>query len=141
MVTTIQLNENVKNALDRLKTNKETYEEIILKLMQIAEKQKREQEELLIEGCKEMYNDMLEIKKGDILLVNFEPVRGSEQGRIRPALVIQNNILNKFSPLTIVAPITSKVYEKEYPTNIFIRQDDSVLNTDSTVLLNQIRTI
>ncbi|MBS3079784.1 hypothetical protein J4218_06695 [Candidatus Pacearchaeota archaeon] len=63
MVTTIQLNENVKNALDRLKTNKETYEEIILKLMQIAEKQKREQEELLIEGCKEMYNDMLEINK------------------------------------------------------------------------------
>jgi len=83
----------------------------------------------------------MEIKRGDILLVNFEPVKGSEQGRIRPAIVIQNDVLNKFSPLTIVAPITSKVYEKEYPTNVFIRQDDSVLNTDSTVLLNQIRTI
>src|SRR3989344_8530506 len=84
---------------------------------------------------------IMEIKRGDILLVNFEPVKGSEQGRIRPAIVIQNDVLNKFSPLTIVAPITSKVYEKEYPTNVFIRQDDSVLNTDSTVLLNQIRTI
>lgn len=83
----------------------------------------------------------MEIKRGDILLVNFEPVKGSEQGRIRPAIVIQNNILNKFSPLTIVAPVTSKIYEKEYPTNVFIKQDDSVLNNDSTILLNQIRTI
>ena len=83
----------------------------------------------------------MEIYRGDILIVDFEPVRGSEQGGIRPALVIQNDLGNKFSPLTIVAPITSKVYEKEYPTNVFIRQDDSVLNTDSTVLLNQIRTI
>ena len=84
---------------------------------------------------------MMEIKKGDILLVNFEPVRGSEQGRIRPALVIQNNILNKFSPLTIVAPITSKVYEKEYPTNILLNKKDSGLNLDSTILINQIRAI
>ena len=83
----------------------------------------------------------MEIKRGDILLVNFEPVKGSEQGRVRPAIVIQDNLLNKFSPLTIVAPITSKVYEKEYPTNVFIKKEDSVLNTDSTVLLNQIRTI
>ena len=63
MVTTIQLNENVKNALDRMKSNKETYEEVILNLMKIAEKHKREQEQLLIEGCKEMYDDMLKISK------------------------------------------------------------------------------
>lgn len=63
MVTTIQLNENVKNALDRMKTNKETYEEVILNLMKIAEQHKREQEHLLIEGCKEMYNDMLKMTK------------------------------------------------------------------------------
>lgn len=63
MVTTIQLNENVKSALDRLKSNKETYEEVILNLMKIAEKCKREQEQLLIEGCKEMYKDMIEINK------------------------------------------------------------------------------
>src|SRR3989338_10290977 len=83
----------------------------------------------------------MEIKRGDVLLVNFEPVRGSEQGRIRPAVVIQNDILNKFSPLTIVAPVTSKIYDKEYPTNVFIKKEDSELNNDSTVLLNQIRTI
>lgn len=83
----------------------------------------------------------MEIKRGDILLVNFEPVKGSEQGRIRPAIVIQNNILNKFSPLTIVAPVTSKVYDKEYPTNVFIKKEESALDNDSTVLLNQIRTI
>ena len=63
MVTSIQLNEDVKKELDRLKSNKETYEEVILNLMKIAENQKRNQEELLIEGCKEMYNDMLKIAK------------------------------------------------------------------------------
>jgi len=63
MVTTIQLNENVKSALDRLKSNKETYEEIILNLMKIAEKCKREQEQLLIEGYKEMADESLRIIK------------------------------------------------------------------------------
>lgn len=63
MVTTIQLNENVKSALDSLKSNKETYEDVILSLMKIAEKCKREHEQLLIEGCKEMYDDMLKISK------------------------------------------------------------------------------
>ena len=63
MVTSIQLNEDVKKALDRLKTNKETYEEVILNLMEVAEKHKIEQEELLIEGCKEMHGDMLKIAK------------------------------------------------------------------------------
>src|SRR3989344_1201183 len=84
---------------------------------------------------------IMEIKRGDILLVNFEPVKGSEQGKIRPAVVLQNNILNKFTPLTIVAPLTSKIYEKEYPTNVFVRKEDSMLKNDSTILLNQIRTI
>jgi hypothetical protein len=63
MVTTIQLNENVKNALDRLKSNKETYEEVILNLMKIAEKHKREQEQLLIEGYKEMAEESLRIAR------------------------------------------------------------------------------
>lgn len=83
----------------------------------------------------------MEIKRGEVLLINFEPVKGSEQGRIRPAIVIQNNLLNHYSPLTIVAPVTSKVYGKEYPTNVFIKKEDSVFNVDSTILLNQIRTI
>ena len=63
MITTIQLNENVKNALDRMKSNKETYEEVILNLMKIAEKCKREQEQLLIEGYKEMAEESLKITK------------------------------------------------------------------------------
>jgi len=63
MVTTIQLNENVKNALDRMKSNKETYEEIIVNLMKTAEKCKREQEQLLIEGYKEMAEESLKITK------------------------------------------------------------------------------
>ena len=63
MVTTIQLNENVKSALDRLKSNKETYEEVILNLMKIAEKCKREKEQLLIEGYKEMAEESLKINK------------------------------------------------------------------------------
>lgn len=63
MVTTIQLNENVKNALDRLKSDKETYEEVILSLMKIAEACKREQRELLIEGCKVMAEENLKITR------------------------------------------------------------------------------
>ncbi|MCX6748304.1 MAG: hypothetical protein NT076_01745 [Candidatus Pacearchaeota archaeon] len=63
MITTIQLNENVRNALDRMKSNKETYEQVILNLMQIAEKCKREQEQLLIEGYKEMAEESLRITK------------------------------------------------------------------------------
>jgi uncharacterized protein YigA (DUF484 family) len=63
MVTTIQLNERVKNQLDRLKTNKETYEEIILNLMKIAEENKRKQKQFLIEGYKEMAEESLKITK------------------------------------------------------------------------------
>ena len=63
MVTTIQLSEDVKNALDKMKTNKETYEQVILNLMKITEKHKRMQEELMIEGCKEMAEESLKITK------------------------------------------------------------------------------
>ena len=63
MVTTIQLNENVKKILDRMKSTKETYEDIIVNLIKSVEEQKKNQEDLLIEGCKEMYEDMLKIDK------------------------------------------------------------------------------
>ena len=63
MVTTIQLSEDVKNALEKMKTNKETYEQVILNLMRITEKHKRTQEELMIEGCKEMAEESLKITK------------------------------------------------------------------------------
>mgnify|MGYP001560229226 FL=1 len=83
----------------------------------------------------------MEIKRGEVVLVNFDPVKGSEQKGIRPALVIQNNVYNKYSPITIVAPITSKLYKKEYPTNVSLSKEDSKLGRDSTILLNQIKTI
>lgn len=64
MITTIQLNENVKRALDRMKeTGKETYEDVIVKMMRTIDEKKRKQEELLIEGCKEMAEDSLRITK------------------------------------------------------------------------------
>ena len=83
----------------------------------------------------------MKIKRGDIVIAKLEPVQGSEQGGIRPVLIVQNNISNEHSPTTIIAPITSKVYEKDYPTNVFLNKEDSKLDKDSTVLLNQIRTI
>jgi len=83
----------------------------------------------------------MELLKGDIVLTNLEPTKGSEQGGIRPSLIIQNNILNKYAPTIIIAPITSKNYSKEYPTNVVIKKEDSGLKKDSTILLNQLRTI
>jgi len=81
------------------------------------------------------------VKRGDVFMANLSPVKGSEQGGVRPVLVVQNNISNKYSPVIIIAAITSKVFEKEFPTNVFLRREDSGLLKDSTVLLNQIRTI
>ena len=81
------------------------------------------------------------IKRGEILLINLEPIKGSEQGRVRPSLVIQNDTSNEYSPTTIIAPITSKIYSKEFPTNVQISKQDSGLDKESTILLNQIRVI
>ena len=76
-----------------------------------------------------------------MVVVDLDPVRGSEQGKIRPAVIIQNDDGNEHSPITIVAPIISKVYTKVYPTNVFLSSTESGLSKDSTILLNQIRTI
>ena len=83
----------------------------------------------------------MQIKRGDIVLVNLNPTRGSEQGKKRPAVVIQNNLGNQYSPTTIIAPITSKIFTKEFPTNVQITPQESSLEKPSTILLNQIRTI
>ena len=81
------------------------------------------------------------IKKGEIFLANLKPVIGKEQGGIRPVLIIQNDKSNIYSPVIIVAAITSRIFSKEFPTNVFISKEDSHLDKDSTILLNQIRTI
>jgi mRNA interferase MazF len=84
---------------------------------------------------------MIKIRRGDIVLADLEPIKGGEQGGIRPFLIIQNNIYNKHSPVTIVAAITSKEFSREFPTNIYIDKNESKLNKNSTILLNQLRTI
>jgi mRNA interferase MazF len=83
----------------------------------------------------------IDITRGDIILVNLDPVIGSEQGKIRPAVVIQNNIGNEYSSATIVAPITSRIFSKQFPTNVEVDETNSPLKEKSTILLNQIRTI
>ena len=82
-----------------------------------------------------------QIKRGSIFLANIEPVKDREQGGLRTVLIIQNDTSNKHSPVTIIAAITSKIFDKEYPTNVFMRKQESGLDKDSTILLNQIRTI
>lgn len=81
------------------------------------------------------------ILRGEIFLVNLGSVKGSEQRGVRPVLIIQNNVGNEYSATTIIAPITSVVKDREYPTNVFLPKGDSGLNKDSTILLNQIKTI
>jgi len=80
------------------------------------------------------------IKRGEILLADFNPVRGHEQGKIRPCLIIQNDIGNTNSPTTIVASITSKA-DTLYPFLVKITADESNLPKDSFIQLNQIRTM
>src|SRR3989338_5617030 len=86
-------------------------------------------------------NGKMIIKKGEIFFANLEPVKGREQGGLRPVLIIQNDLSNKYSPVTIIAAITSKIYEREFPKNVFVLKEDSGLDRDSTIMLNQIRTI
>jgi mRNA interferase MazF len=83
----------------------------------------------------------MKVKRGDIVLVNLDPAIGSEQGKVRPAVVIQNDVGNEYSPTTIIAPITSRLFSKEFPTNVLVSAGESGLEKDSTILLNQIRTI
>ncbi len=81
-------------------------------------------------------------KRGDIYLVNFDPTIGSEIQKTRPALILQNDIANQHSPITIVAAITSQFDEKVvYPTEVFIKSPEGGLGINSVVLLNQIRSI
>ena len=79
-------------------------------------------------------------RRGDIFTVDFEPMRGHEQGKVRPALVIQNNVGNQYSPTIIVAAITSG-QRARYDVNVVIKAPEGGLVRDSLVLLNQIRTV
>ena len=79
-------------------------------------------------------------RRGDVLLIDFDPVRGSEQGKVRPAVVIQNDVANQYSPVIIVAAVTSSL-RALHPTDVEVRAPEGGLRKDSKVLLNQICTV
>ena len=82
-----------------------------------------------------------QIRRGDIYYADLSPVVGSEQGGIRPVLIVQNDVGNRFSPTVIAAAITSRLSKTRLPTHIDIYAKDVGLAKDSVVLLEQIRTI
>lgn len=97
--------------------------------------------EILIPEKKESECDCVVIKRGDIFYADLSPVIGSEQGGIRPVIIIQNDIGNKYSPTVIVSAITSQINKAKLPTHVEISSVEYGLNRDSVVLLEQIRTL
>ena len=81
------------------------------------------------------------IKRGELYYADLSPVVGSEQGGVRPVLVVQNDIGNKYSPTVIAAAVTSQLGKAKLPTHIALTAGDYGLPKDSVVLLEQIRTI
>ncbi|MDO4719362.1 MAG: type II toxin-antitoxin system PemK/MazF family toxin [Peptostreptococcaceae bacterium] len=83
----------------------------------------------------------ISIRRGDLFYADLSPVVGSEQGGVRPVLVVQNDIGNKYSPTIIIAAITSQMNKAKLPTHIEIKAENFGLSKDSVILLEQIRTI
>ena len=83
----------------------------------------------------------MNIKRGEIYYADLSPVIGSEQGGIRPVLIIQNDVGNRYSPTVIAAAITSQRDKTKLPTHISVEASDCGLAKDSIVLLEQVRTI
>lgn len=88
----------------------------------------------------------MNVKRGDIFYADLSPVVGSEQGGLRPVLIVQNDVGNRYSPTVIAAAITSRMSKAKLPTHIDVRcslgGDNSIgLSCDSVILLEQIRTI
>lgn len=84
---------------------------------------------------------MTDIKRGEVYYADLSPVVGSEQGGVRPIVILQNNVGNKYSPTVIVAAITSQLAKAKIPTHIELPASSYFLPKDSVVLLEQIRTI
>lgn len=83
----------------------------------------------------------MEIIRGDIYIADLDPVMGSEQGGVRPVLIVQNNRGNRFSPTVICAAMTSRLGKNDLPTHVWIAARESGLQRDSLVLCEQIRTL
>ena len=84
---------------------------------------------------------MMTVKRGDIYYADLSPVVGSEQGGVRPVLIVQNDMGNRYSPTVIAAAITSQKDKTELPTHIRVNADSCGLVKDSIVLLEQVRTL
>ena len=84
---------------------------------------------------------MMSVKRGEIYYADLSPVVGSEQGGIRPVLIIQNDVGNRYSPTVIAAAITSKLDKAKLPTHISLDAVSCGLAKDSVVLLEQVRTL
>ena len=84
---------------------------------------------------------LMQVRRGDIYYADLSPVVGSEQGGIRPVLIVQNDVGNKFSPTVIAAAITSQSQKTKLPTHIKINSVETGLQKDSIVLLEQVRTL
>ncbi len=82
-----------------------------------------------------------EIMRGDVYYADLDPVVGSEQGGVRPVLVVQNDVGNLHSPTVIVAAITTKLTKHRLPTHVFLAAADSGIAKNSMILLEQVRTI
>lgn len=83
-----------------------------------------------------------ELKRGDVVLVDLDPAKGAEKKKTRPCLVIQNDVGNQFSPLTIIAIITSqKEIDKKYPTDVWIKEGEGGVDYPSIIQCDQIRSI
>ena len=85
--------------------------------------------------------DMMTIRRGDIFYADLRPVVGSEQGGIRPVLIVQNDVGNRHSPTVICAAITSQMHKAKLPTHVELDSRKYALVKDSVVLLEQLRTI
>jgi mRNA interferase MazF len=83
----------------------------------------------------------LNIKRGDIYYADLSPVVGSEQGGVRPVLIVQNDVGNRYSPTVIAAAITSQMNKAKLPTHIELNKEGYGLIKDSVILLEQVRTI
>ena len=83
----------------------------------------------------------MNVKRGDIFYADLSPVVGSEQGGVRPVLIVQNDVGNKYSPTVIVAAITSRINKAKMPTHIELTGVSHGLTKDSVILAEQIRTI
>ena len=81
------------------------------------------------------------IRRGDIYYADLRPVVGSEQGGVRPVLVVQNDVGNKYSPTIIVAAITSRMNKAKLPTHVEVSAERYGIIKDSVILLEQVRTI